>query len=239
MKALLGRTRAGRLALLTLLLAVALLAAWLALAGQAPASDDFFALRLAAAETRVAGSLLNEVWQIDEAGVGPQKVLDASPHDLILESGPLDTEHEVCFQGDGGWLLVDGGVRPMRQIWLRSYRQPEGMTCALMDRRGMMMIITGEPPLSMAPRTTAVPAERRLLELPADSLDSQRPLADCVVFSIHTLNLRERPAGRILGAFGGEGFALARTPNWFKITAEGIDSGWVSANFVYARGDCD
>ncbi|MYD09202.1 MAG: hypothetical protein F4X02_04075 [Chloroflexi bacterium] len=238
MKVLLGRTRASRLALLLLLLAVALLAAWLALAGQAPVAE-MPVFDAAPAETMIAGALLNQVWQIDEAGVGPQKVLDASPYDLILESGPLEQEHEVCFQGDGGWMLVDGGVSPMRQIWLRSWRGPEGMTCAVLDRKGAMMIITGEPPPAIAPRTTAAAPESRLVELTADSLESQRPLSDCLVYTIHALNLRERPAGRILGAFGGEAPATARTPNWFKVAGEGMETGWVSANFVYPRGDCD
>jgi len=58
------------------------------------------------------------------------------------------------------------------------------------------------------------------------------------VGSYYVLNVRERPAGAILGWYYGDLTpALGRTANWFKIDYHGM-AGWVTAHYAIVDGDC-
>ena len=65
-------------------------------------------------------------------------------------------------------------------------------------------------------------------------------VAKCQLTTTHTLNFRETPGGVRFGSVPENASmpASARTPGWFKVEYEG-KSGWISADYVIAKGACD
>ncbi len=66
-----------------------------------------------------------------------------------------------------------------------------------------------------------------------------RQLADCRVTPTHVLNLRDAPEGGIIGGVRQNVTlqVVARTPGWFQVEQAG-ETGWISADYVTAEGDC-
>ncbi len=64
-------------------------------------------------------------------------------------------------------------------------------------------------------------------------------LSHCSVTTTHTLNFRAGPAGDKIGSVPKQETVTvsARTPGWFKVEHEGA-TGWISADYVTAEGDC-
>ena len=66
-------------------------------------------------------------------------------------------------------------------------------------------------------------------------------LTDCRVTPTHNLNFRDGPWGNIIGvaSYQTTFAAKARTPAWFKVEHEDEGTtGWISALYVRAAGDC-
>ena len=64
-------------------------------------------------------------------------------------------------------------------------------------------------------------------------------LSNCSVSTTHFLNFRDGPGGKIIGGIPQNATlkAISRTPRWYEVEHESA-SGWISADFVLAQGDC-
>ncbi|MCY4062783.1 MAG: hypothetical protein OXG53_10480 [Chloroflexi bacterium] len=197
--------------------------------------------------------------EVSGAGIGQQTVIDEGARQAIDLWGPLGVNTEVCFAGMGSMLLLDAAYSPRLRVPLESYLRSDGKTCAHVYRAGTVVLMPGAPTHIITPTATPLPQPTAMPtaqptamptaqlmptsvldpHLIADSLDSLRTLENCRIDSKEVLNVRERPAGQVMGWYFGDTIpALARTPNWFKIDYRGL-MGWISADYVFTRGDCD
>ncbi len=73
-----------------------------------------------------------------------------------------------------------------------------------------------------------------------ESVPVSTSVSDCTVTTTHTLNFREQPGGTRFGTVPESSTvpATARTPGWFQVEYRGA-SGWISADYVIAQGECD
>ena len=72
-----------------------------------------------------------------------------------------------------------------------------------------------------------------------EAIPVSRALSDCRVTTTHTLNFRDGPSGNVIGGVPQNATVsvTARTPRWFEVEHEG-KSGWISAAYVVAQGEC-
>ena len=72
-----------------------------------------------------------------------------------------------------------------------------------------------------------------------ESIPVKRALYNCSVTTTHLLNLRDGPNGNVIGGVPQNATlrAMARTLRWYEVEHDG-DSGWISADYVVAEGDC-
>jgi len=72
-----------------------------------------------------------------------------------------------------------------------------------------------------------------------DTSSDTQDLSSCTVTTTHVLNFRDGPAGTRIGAVPENATmtATARTPGWFQVEYRGR-SGWISADYVVAQGEC-
>lgn len=127
---------------------------------------------------------------------------------------------QVCFAAAGGTIkFIDTASIPRVVYNLPAYRY-NGMTCATIDRAGIVALLPGPP----------APA----LQAPAQSL------SDCKVRTKYILNLRDAPGGKILDMmpYNITLTALERQAGWYKVDFLG-QFGWVSADYVAPEGACD
>ena len=180
--------------------------------------------------------------EVDAVGVGIQWIIDAGFKSAIDVWSPLAIEAEVCFAGAGSLLLLDAAYAPRKVLSWPSYAWA-GKTCAQLDRAGTLVLMPGSPSVTLTPtatlvpRATSAPVSRDQAYLVADNQDLMKPLENCQVSTLATLNFRASPAGPILGWLNGVVTTLARTPNWFQVVYNG-ELGWVSAEWVTTIGDC-
>lgn len=72
-----------------------------------------------------------------------------------------------------------------------------------------------------------------------ESIPVSTSVSDCTVTTTHTLNFRKQPGGTRFGTVPESSTvtATSRTPGWFKVEYRG-ESGWISADYVVAEGEC-
>ena len=72
-----------------------------------------------------------------------------------------------------------------------------------------------------------------------ESIPVSQAVHDCTVTTTHVLNMRDGPNGNIIGGVQDNETltATARTLGWFNVEHRGM-SGWISADYVRAQGDC-
>lgn len=72
-----------------------------------------------------------------------------------------------------------------------------------------------------------------------ESIPVRQALADCAVTTVHVLNFRAAPNGTKIGQVQQNRRlrASARTPGWFQVEDQGL-TGWISADYVEAEGEC-
>ncbi len=73
-----------------------------------------------------------------------------------------------------------------------------------------------------------------------ETVPVSRSLSDCAVTTIHVLNFRDAPNGTKIGQVPhNETYTpTTRTPRWFEVEHEGA-TGWISADYVVADGECN
>ena len=72
-----------------------------------------------------------------------------------------------------------------------------------------------------------------------ESIPVSQAVHDCTVTTTHVLNMRDGPNGKIIGGVQDNETltATARTLGWFNVEHRGM-SGWISADYVRAQGEC-
>ena len=72
-----------------------------------------------------------------------------------------------------------------------------------------------------------------------ESIPVSQAVHDCTLTTTHVLNMRDGPNGNIIGGVQDNETltATARTLGWFNVEHRGM-SGWISADYVRAQGDC-
>ena len=72
-----------------------------------------------------------------------------------------------------------------------------------------------------------------------EAIPTVKVLSDCSVTTTHNLNFRDGPGGNRVGSLEENLTlaAMARTAGWFNVEYEDT-SGWISADYVVAEGDC-
>ena len=163
-----------------------------------------------------------EFRQVDADGIGNAQVLAEGFVDALDVWGYVEQGVETCFPGLGALIFLDASTSPRTRRPLDSYSK-NGMTCAKLDGPGTVVLQASD-----APPPTATP-----------NPNISRPLTNCSVTTLAIVNLRIEPAGHVIGHIHRLVTLKARerSGDWFKVTVDGI-SGWVSAGWVHALGDC-
>ena len=166
--------------------------------------------------------------QVDAAGVGNADVLAAGFRDAVDIWGWVPPDVRVCFRvGGGTFKFLDAATAPRAVSDLRAHGYL-GMTCATINRPGTVVLLPGPPPPAVDSEPESSPSQ------------SQRQgLSNCLVRAKYSLNLRDAPAGRVIGgvAFEWTLTALDRTAGWFQVDNNGV-TGWIAAKYVEPIGDC-
>ena len=158
--------------------------------------------------------------RVGALGVGNQAIIDQGLLDAIDLWGYITPGIEVCFAQFGRLLLLDAAYSPRREMPLAAY-QRDGMTCAIIDRAGTVVLLESAAPL---------PASQGMAA----------PLQNCLVYLQYALNFRAAPPdGNIMGILPAFIWltALDYREGWFKVDFHG-QQGWINADYVQARGDC-
>ena len=112
-----------------------------------------------------------------------------------------------------------------------------GMTCAVINGPGIVVLLPGDAPPARVGQSAAP--------------SSSRALSGCMVRTDYMLRFRDGPGGEIIKGmvdpwgYPMNGFlppsvtltALERTADWFKVDYHGTQ-GWVSAGHVSPQGAC-
>ena len=158
--------------------------------------------------------------RVGALGVGNQEIIDQGLLDAIDLWGYITPGIEVCFAQFGRLVLLDAAYSPRRAMPLNAY-QRDGMTCAIIDRAGTVVLLESAAPLP-------------------DASGMAPPLQNCLVYLQYALNFRAAPpGGNIMGILPAFIWltALDYREGWFKVDYHG-QQGWINADYVEARGDC-
>lgn len=191
--------------------------------------------------------------RVDAAGVGIQSIIDAGFIDAVDVWGNVVPGVEVCFTRSGVIDFLDSTTIPRSHHMLDAYVADE-MSCAGIDRAGTAILMPGAPAVQPPPaddtgtETDAVTTfdmaafeARQQQLLIADDIYTMMRVRNCELTTNHILNLRDSPAGEIIGnyiPYLTTLRALARTENWFLVRYDELD-GWITAHLVSTDGDCD
>ena len=144
---------------------------------------------------------------------------------------------QVCFEASGGsFKFLDTSAMPRTMSDLSAFSL-NGMTCAVINGPGIVVLLPGDAPPARVGQSAAPP--------------SSRALSGCMVMTDYMLRFRDGPGGEIIMSmvdpwgYPMNGFlppsvtltALERTADWFKVDYHGTQ-GWVSAGHVSPQGAC-
>ena len=146
----------------------------------------------------------------------------------------------VCFEAaGGGFKFIDTASMPRTVSDLEACSMG-GLTCATINGIGQLALLPGEADASCAPLPAQATAAPTAIPRPTATAIWSRDLVGCMVKAEYALNMRDAPAGAIIGgvAYGARLTALARTVGWFKVDNMGRE-GWIAAMYVSPEGACD
>ena len=164
---------------------------------------------------------------MDGAGVGNAEVIAAGFRDAVDIWGWVPGDLRVCFRVAGGsFKFLDAATAPraVSDLPAKGYM---GMTCATINRPGTVVLLPGPPPPAPAP-------------VAAPTAIGSKSLSGCMVRTMFMLNLRDAPAGEVIGevAYNATLTALSRTVGWFEVDNNGA-VGWIAAMYVSPDGNCE
>ena len=88
--------------------------------------------------------------QVDAAGIGIQSVIDAGFIDAVDVWGYVEQGVEICFPQQGAIVFLDAATAPRSQVSV-AYFARDGMTCAMLDRPGTVVLVPGQAPTLESP----------------------------------------------------------------------------------------
>ena len=146
----------------------------------------------------------------------------------------------VCFEAaGGGFKFIDTASMPRTVSDLEACSMG-GLTCATINGIGQLALLPGEADASCAELRARPRAAPTAQPTASPTAIWARELSGCMVLTDYWLNVRDGPAGVVIGtvAHGAKLTALARTVGWFKVDNLGRE-GWIAAMFVTPEGACD
>ena len=160
---------------------------------------------------------------VSAAGVGNQTVYDAgfiAAVDIWSDLGP---GVEICFPQIGALMFLDAAAAPRVASSLASYGV-NGLTCASLNRAGMVVLVQGQPTTKTA---SAVVSE---------------PMVDgCPIRTTGHINFRAEPSWKAerLGVVlrGTTVGSISRIWGWYQINFQGR-TGWIVGKYVDNIGNC-
>ncbi len=178
--------------------------------------------------------------QVDAAGIGIQSVIDAGFIDAVDVWGYVEQGVEICFPQQGAIVFLDAATAPRSQAPV-AYLARDGMTCAMLDRPGTVVLVPGQAPALESPVEAATPqspASETFVGVP-ESRSTQ-----CQISTTGNLNLRAAATmgDNIIGYVlrGATLTPLSRTAYWYQVEYQG-KQGWMSASprYVQSAGTCE
>ena len=105
----------------------------------------------------ITGHMENTRCQVvDERGVGRSDLIERGVIDALDVWKYVPDNVEVCFSNAGDLVLMDADYAPRMVMELETYER-DGMTCAMIDRAGTVVLLASEAPAE-APATVEEPA---------------------------------------------------------------------------------
>ncbi len=163
--------------------------------------------------------------RVEGSEIGHPDVIAAMPSLVVDLWGWVTPGTQVCFRADSGAIkFIDTTAIPRTVSDLPVFSEAGGLLCATIDGAGQVALVAG--PSAPAPQQQAASAQGRML-------------SDCMVLLQYSLNFRDAPDGKKIGALRSQIklTALERTDGWFKVDYHG-EQGWISAAYVEPEGDC-
>ena len=181
---------------------------------------------------------LNGVWvdgiaqstqcqRVSGVAIGNEQIA-ASAVDAVDVWGWVLPNTQICFFASGGsFKFIDTGVIP-RVVYDLPLTSQNGMSCATIDRAGILVLLPGAAPPRAAPASAS----------PAAAAQTQA-LSNCMVTTTAMLNFRESPGGDVAQVLPYDVTltALEKSGGWFKVDYHG-EQGWISADYVEPKGSC-
>ena len=163
--------------------------------------------------------------RVEGSEIGHPDVIAAMPSLVVDIWGWVTPGTQVCFLADSGSIkFIDTTAIPRTVADLPVFSEAGGLLCATVDGAGQVALVAG--PSAPAPQQQAASAQGR-------------SLSNCMVLLQYSLNFRDAPDGKKIGALRSQIklTALERTDGWFKVDYHG-EQGWISAAYVEPEGDC-
>ena len=175
---------------------------------------------------------------VTAAGVGNQTVYDAGFIAAVDVWGDLGAGVEICFHQIGALMFLDAAAAPRVASALVS-SGANGMTCASLNRAGMVVLVRGQPTTTAQP---AVAAEPEPMAEPEPEAAVSEPMVDgCPIRTTGHLYFRAEPSldAERLGIVlrGTTVGAISRSWGWYQINFQGR-TGWIGGKYVDNIGDC-
>ena len=148
--------------------------------------------------------------------------LAAAAVDAIDVWGWVLPNTQIClFASGASFKFIDTTVLP-RVVYDLPATSQNGMTCATIDGPGILALMPGEPP-------------------PAVATVQSQVLSNCMVRTLYMLNFCDGPGGESMARavpYDVTLTALEKSSGWFKVDYHG-EQGWVGADYVETKGNCD
>jgi len=162
--------------------------------------------------------------RLDAEGIGNTEIAAAGFVDAINVWSWILPGTKICFEAEGSaFKFIDTAPLP-RVVYDLPAANENGLTCAIIDRPGNLILLPGNRPPAAPTPTPALEA---------------RSLSGCMARTTNILNFRASPGGDVIRAvpYNATLTAVARTADWFKVDFHGV-KGWISAAFVEPIGTC-
>ena len=171
----------------------------------------------------------------DTAAVGLQSVIDMGVLDIVDVWGAIGGDYEVCFPRIGSIVFLDASNSP-RTVESVEFDHRDGMTCAALDRAGMLVLVSAAPSAAAVSPSGTPQATTQLSATPQPTTQ----LSKCEVTTLYNLNLRDAPdGGAVLTIIAYQTLMTStqRTDNWFFVSFDDL-TGWIAARYVSTYGTC-
>jgi len=177
---------------------------------------------------------------VTAAGVGNQTVYDAGFIAAVDLWGDLGPGVEICFPQIGALMFLDAAEAPRVARSLAS-SGVNGMTCASVNRAGMVVLVRGQPTTTAAPAVVSEPEPAPEPEPEPEAVASEPMVDGCPIHTTGHINFRAEPSldAEKLGVVrrGTTVGAISRIWGWYQINFLGR-TGWIGGKYVDNIGDC-